>query len=194
MGSESYYIFIDADNTEINPEDLQALSGKRVGVNKGSYQMGLLQDWMEKNHFALETVELTGDEADSMRMLSKGEMDAFVSLDNFAAHERLGHEIGDRYIKEACRLICERFQHSPVYRIGGDEFVAVLEGSDYENRRALLAAFEQMMDANLAQGNIAVASGCAVFDPSVDRGAHTVLERADSKMYQRKKRMKARGM
>lgn len=89
MGSESYYIFIDADNTEINPEDLQTLSGKRVGVNKGSYQMSLLQDWMEKNHIALEIVELTGDEADSMRMLSKGEMDAFVSLDSFAAHERL---------------------------------------------------------------------------------------------------------
>ena len=109
-------------------------------------------------------------------------------------NDNLGHEIGDRYIKETCSIICERFQHSPVYRIGGDEFVAVLEGSDFENRRALLAAFEQQMDANLAQGNIAVASGCATFDPSVDKSAHTVLERADFQMYQRKKRMKERGM
>lgn len=107
-------------------------------------------------------------------------------------NDNLGHEIGDRYIKEACRIICERFKHSPVYRIGGDEFVAVLEGGDYDNRGALLAAFEKQMDANLAQGKIAVASGCASFDPSADKRAHAVLERADSKMYQRKKRMKAR--
>lgn len=107
-------------------------------------------------------------------------------------NDNLGHEIGDRYIKEACRIICDRFKHSPVYRIGGDEFVAVLEGGDYDNRGALLAAFEKQMDANLAQGKIAVASGCASFDPSADKRAHAVLERADSKMYQRKKRMKAR--
>ncbi len=45
MGSESYYLYIDADNTEIDSEDLQTLNGKRVGVNKGSYQVGLLQAW-----------------------------------------------------------------------------------------------------------------------------------------------------
>ena len=37
MGSESYYIYIDADNTEINPENMQTLNGKRIGVNKGSF-------------------------------------------------------------------------------------------------------------------------------------------------------------
>lgn len=101
-----------------------------------------------------------------------------------------GHEVGDQYIKEACRIICTRFKHSPVYRIGGDEFVAILEGADYENCDELLTAFEAQMDANLAQGKIAVASGCAHFDPSTDRSAHTVLERADEKMYQRKNQMK----
>jgi Bacterial extracellular solute-binding proteins, family 3. len=49
MGAESYYIYIDADNAVINPEDLQTLSGKRVAVNKGSFQEGLLRDWLAKN-------------------------------------------------------------------------------------------------------------------------------------------------
>ncbi len=101
-----------------------------------------------------------------------------------------GHEVGNQYIKEACRTICTRFKHSPVYRVGGDEFVAILEGADFENRDALLSAFDQQMDANLAQGKITIASGCAVFDPSADKSAHRVLERADEKMYQRKKQMK----
>ncbi|MBQ9348348.1 MAG: GGDEF domain-containing protein [Oscillibacter sp.] len=42
-----------------------------------------------------------------------------------------GHDAGDQYIKEGCSLICEVFSHSPVYRIGGDEFVAIMEGRDY---------------------------------------------------------------
>ena len=42
MGAESYYIYIDADNTTISPENLQSLDGQRVGVNKGSFQEGLL--------------------------------------------------------------------------------------------------------------------------------------------------------
>ena len=43
---------------------------------------------------------------------------------------------GDRLIKDACALICRVFQHPPVYRVGGDEFVVVLEGNDYQNRVA----------------------------------------------------------
>lgn len=101
-----------------------------------------------------------------------------------------GHQVGDQAIREACRIICTRFKHSPVYRIGGDEFVAVLEGADYENRDELLAAFEKQVDANLTQGKISISSGCATFDPSLDKSAHRVLERADEKMYQRKKQMK----
>lgn len=38
-----------------------------------------------------------------------------------------GHEKGDLYLQNACRLICRVFAHSPVFRIGGDELVALLE-------------------------------------------------------------------
>ena len=39
-----------------------------------------------------------------------------------------GHKAGDDYIKASCMLVCRIFHHSPVFRIGGDEFVAVLRG------------------------------------------------------------------
>lgn len=89
MGAESYYIYMDADNTEINPEDLRSMNGKRVGVNKGSFQEGLLRDWMAKNGVSLEIVELTADEGDSMNMLTRGDIDAYVSMDSFGAQERV---------------------------------------------------------------------------------------------------------
>ena len=72
MGTESYYLYIDADNTQINSEDLHTLNGKQVGINKGSYQAGLLRDWKEKNGLSFEIVELTDEEADSMNLLTGG--------------------------------------------------------------------------------------------------------------------------
>ena len=57
---------------------------------------------------------------------------------------------------ECCKLICDIFRHSPVYRIGGDKFVAVLKDSDHEYRGALIAELEKQMadnpDMNLAGG------------------------------------------
>ena len=96
-----------------------------------------------------------------------------------------GHEAGDRYIKDACNIICYRFKRSPIYRIGGDEFVAIIEGDDYKNLYELAAAFEKDMDVNLEQGRITVASGYAHYDASLDKSLETVFERADKKMYQR---------
>ena len=56
-------------------------------------------------------------------------------------NDTYGHTAGDLYIKGCCRLFCETFDQSPVYRIGGDEFVAILSGSDYQNR---LPKFDEM--------------------------------------------------
>ncbi|MBQ5423407.1 MAG: GGDEF domain-containing protein, partial [Clostridiales bacterium] len=45
-----------------------------------------------------------------------------------------GHAYGNEAIQGASRLICDVYKHSPVFRIGGDEFVVILKGTDYENR------------------------------------------------------------
>ena len=102
-----------------------------------------------------------------------------------------GHDAGDQYIQEACRLICAQFKHSPVFRIGGDEFVVFLEGEDYRNRKILLAAFETAIEDNLRTGGPVVASGLAVFRPGHDNSYRRVFERADQRMYDRKGVLKA---
>lgn len=48
-----------------------------------------------------------------------------------AVNDLYGHKEGDVCIKKACARICNIFSHSPVFRIGGDEFVAILSGEDY---------------------------------------------------------------
>ncbi len=45
-------------------------------------------------------------------------------------NDTAGHQAGDQHLRDACKIICNTFQHSPVYRIGGDEFAVISQGSD----------------------------------------------------------------
>ena len=107
-------------------------------------------------------------------------------------NDTLGHEAGDKYIKDGCMLICHQFEHSPVFRIGGDEFVVILRDGDYENREALNQAFREQIDENQAKDLVVVSSGMAVFIPGLDEEYNDVFKRADELMYERKIALKAR--
>lgn len=102
-----------------------------------------------------------------------------------------GHGVGDEYIQKTCYLICEVFDHSPVFRIGGDEFVAILNERDYEKRDSLMDVLRDrsIMNLNNAEGPV-VASGMAVFDPQRDRTFDAVFDRADKHMYKNKTDLK----
>lgn len=103
-----------------------------------------------------------------------------------------GHDAGDRYLESAAELICTRFKRSPVFRIGGDEFVAFLEGDDYRNREALLEDFNRQVEENQENGLVVVSSGLSDFVRGEDNDYNTVFERADNKMYERKRELKER--
>lgn len=101
-----------------------------------------------------------------------------------------GHEAGDKYIQDGCRLICHVFRHSPVFRIGGDEFVSFLMNADYMNRANLIVIFNKHIDRNLERGGVIVSSGISDFDAASDSGYDEVFSRADELMYSRKKELK----
>ncbi len=105
-------------------------------------------------------------------------------------NDTLGHDAGDRMIQNASKLICDHFKHSPVYRIGGDEFAALLTGADYGNRDALMEDFNRKTIENQRNGLAVVASGLGVYDKNVDRDYDAVFERADHEMYARKRELK----
>ncbi len=107
-------------------------------------------------------------------------------------NDTLGHEEGDNYIKEGCAHICGKFCHSPVFRIGGDEFVVLLEGSDYARRDTLLGEFDREVEENRGTRSAVVSTGLDIYDPAKDDGFKPVFERADKKMYERKIYLKKR--
>ena len=70
-----------------------------------------------------------------------------ADIDHFKTiNDTYGHDFGDMLIISACRLICKTFQHSPVYRIGGDEFVVILEKSDFDHYPELLEKLQKEID------------------------------------------------
>lgn len=108
-----------------------------------------------------------------------------------AINDCKGHDTGDQCIMHAARLICNHFKHSPVFRIGGDEFAVLLEGTDYENRLSLHDSFDQIMnEASRQKDAVIVSMGMSEYDEGDDDAFHHVFVRADHEMYLRKRQLK----
>ncbi len=103
-----------------------------------------------------------------------------------------GHDKGDIYLKTTSRAIYGTFQHSPVFRIGGDEFAVILENDDFNNIDLLIRRLEKAINRiNLNQTNewekVDVAYGIVKYEESNDRNVDEVIRRADKLMYEDKR-------
>lgn len=110
-------------------------------------------------------------------------------------NDRYGHDKGDIYLKKAAHIICKVFKHSPVFRMGGDEFAVILENEDYMDRDALLEQFDKTAETvNEAAAEpweeVHISKGFAVFAPSEDSAVTDVMQRADQLMYENKRERK----
>lgn len=112
-------------------------------------------------------------------------------------NDNYGHEQGNLAIKNLCHIVCSVFVHSPVFRIGGDEFVVILRNSDYEAAYSLIAEFKHKLfvmekDETLQPWEkVSAAIGFAAYDNKLDKNVVEVFNRADKNMYECKKEMKA---
>ena len=110
-------------------------------------------------------------------------------------NDRYGHEKGDIYLKTASRAICSVFQHSPVFRIGGDEFSVILMNEDYYNREELVKKFKKNAE-NISGSTeneweqVNVSMGIAEYEPENDSSVADIVRRADKHMYEDKQSRK----
>lgn len=110
-------------------------------------------------------------------------------------NDSFGHDTGDTYIINCCKVICNFFKHSPVYRIGGDEFVAILRTDDYDRieeikKELLDFSIEEMKKQISVPEKKSFATGFAIFNPQNDKSFADVIKRADIEMYENKKMLK----
>ncbi len=106
-------------------------------------------------------------------------------------NDNVGHVAGDEYIKASAALLCEIFVHSPVFRVGGDEFVVFLRGSDFAIRDELMDKLRNQVRENQRtdKGPI-LAAGMADYMPETDSIVSEIFDRADREMYNDKQRLK----
>ncbi len=102
-----------------------------------------------------------------------------------------GHASGDEYIKKSAMLLCNIFDHSPVFRVGGDEFVVFLNGNDYTNKAELMKKLRDQVRENLKSGSGPIlASGMSEYVPGTDVMVSEIFDRADKEMYEDKQELK----
>ena len=112
-------------------------------------------------------------------------------------NDTYGHDKGNIAIKKLSRMVCVIFDHSPVFRIGGDEFAVILRGNDYDHYDELTARFNAEIEAMAEDASlepwekVSAAIGAAFYDKELDHGIDSLFKRADRVMYDRKKEMKA---
>jgi diguanylate cyclase (GGDEF)-like protein len=140
----------------------------------------------------IEDLQASMDEDSSQMKFAVG---VFDCDDLKAVNDEYGHDKGDVYLRKASHLMCRVFQHSPVFRIGGDEFSVIFQNDAFEEREALLAEFKKAMEEiNASTKNpweqVRVSYGISVYDPELDGAVIDVVRRADKNMYENKRNRK----
>lgn len=118
----------------------------------------------------------------------------YIDLDKFKqVNDEFGHHIGDRYLQEVVSRLTHQLRSNDVLaRIGGDEFaVLVAELSSASEAVEITERLEGCFDEPFALGDAEIPGtaslGCALFPDDAPTSA-TLLQCADARMYQRKKR------
>lgn len=135
------------------------------------------------------------------RKMEAGEADySILMIDvNFLKkmNDVYGHEQGNLYLQGAADLIRKIFGDKYTYRIGGDEFVVILEGKAQEGIEEKIKAFKdeiarlQADDSLKPWEKISAAVGIAKYEKGTHREPEEVLRKADEAMYADKAAMKA---
>ena len=106
-------------------------------------------------------------------------------------NDNFGHEFGDMLIRDASRLIQKGFKDHIVYRIGGDEFVIIIEQAEKAICDELLRNFDDgivVFNKNNTkyEQKIQIARGIAFYEPDCIDSFASVFREADHAMYENK--------
>lgn len=113
-------------------------------------------------------------------------------------NDQFGHEIGNKLIMATAECITECFSGCSAFRIGGDEFVAIIEGSLFDNRESTFRCFSEKIDLKyipVSSGEIKlqVAVGMAEYVSGHNCSYIETFRLADKAMYENKYKAKNSG-
>ena len=116
----------------------------------------------------------------------------FIDMDDLKGiNDRYGHNEGDQVLIDLANILRRTFRESDIIaRIGGDEFVVVLESSDENSETLITRLHENVKDYNAqkSQRILSISLGTAQFDPESPISIDELLSKADGLMYGHKRR------
>ncbi len=109
---------------------------------------------------------------------------AVMDIDRFkAVNDESGHLAGDELLKALSQVLASALpEPGCLYRIGGDEFAAILNVADVSDADALA---QGLIEAARREGGRTVSLGLAVAEPG--ESAFDIVRRADQAMYRAKR-------
>ncbi len=111
-------------------------------------------------------------------------------------NDTFGHSVGDLYIKNCATIIHDIFDGiGKCYRVGGDEFVVLIEKASTVDLTHYMAMLESSVDTCNRENRklrMQIAYGYAVFTTNTDKDLEDTYNRADKMMYTNKKDKKER--
>jgi len=117
----------------------------------------------------------------------------YIDIDNLKwINDQFGHHEGDQALINLATILKKTFRESDIIaRIGGDEFVVLLESTDENDEILITHLYENIKDYN-AKGfqyhSLSISLGVSEFDPEYPIPIDELLSKADALMYAQKRR------
>ncbi len=159
-------------------------------LEEAKFQIGIDALTGTKSKHAYVDMEVNIDKRIASNEMPEFAIAVFDLNDLKVVNDTYGHEAGDLYIIAATKLISQIFSQSEIYRIGGDEFAAILLDEDYNNRDELAKEFNKNIQKNIKRRGVVASLGISAYIQGKDNTFVQVFNRADKEMYQRKHDLK----
>ncbi len=181
------------------PADEIAALGEKIGVMQGELQRYLAYLRAQAGTDALTGLGNTTACREKRKVLDSAIRAGTASFalavfdvdDLKGINDRNGHACGDMVIGAAGAAISSAFGRGNSFRVGGDEFLVIVENASSEDMVTRLELVEQAVaDFNASDRpfpvDLSLSMGAAVYRPGEDADFQSVFVRADATMYRRK--------
>lgn len=166
------YMILIYDETQVFTllRELNRLSNidQMTGLNNRNYIENKLETYVDKTNLGVLSLDLNG-----------------LKVNN----DYLGHERGDYLLKTLSnnmKIALEDIQLKEMARIGGDEFLIVLEDTTLENTKMIRQKILDLCESEELLEKISVSIGIA-YDNSNKLSIYQLIKQADDDMYRMKK-------
>ena len=196
LASDSVQSYDESANSDYN-DDFDILEDKLHSLHKE------LQQYIQTARSKAYTDSLTGLSnrnayEDAIKRLdaqiADGTADFSIAVFDInglkEANDKYGHEFGDLMLTTVSDILTACVKTDYLYRIGGDEFVAIIEHADKTAFEPIFAFIDQKLAEKgnvLTDGTntsfLAVSKGAAAFSKGTDTETKAVFQRADEAMY-----------